>query len=82
MRKYGIYYDLNEVVEVQLDFAADTNNKDELNAIYDEQEPLYQTLWQQYFKSVNIAARKKHQTTYTAHAPAVLEVSGGEATMK
>ncbi len=58
MRKYGIYYDLKVVSEVQIDFSADQNNKTELKNVYDENESLYQVLWQQYFKSINIAARK------------------------
>ena len=58
MRKYGIYYDLQQVTEVQIDFSTDMQNKTALAAIYDEKENLYQTLWQQYFSSVNIKARK------------------------
>ena len=58
MRKYGIYYDLHQVTEVQIDFSTDMQNKTALAAIYDEKENLYQTLWQQYFSSVNIKARK------------------------
>jgi probable DNA metabolism protein len=57
-RKYGIYYDLEKVEEVQLSFSVDTRNQTSLSVIYDEHEDLYQHLWQQYFKSVNIAARK------------------------
>ena len=58
MRKYGIYYDLHQVTEVQIDFSTDMQNKTALAGIYDEKENLYQTLWQQYFSSVNIKARK------------------------
>jgi probable DNA metabolism protein len=57
-RKYGIYYDLEKVEEVQLNFSADLQNDAALTEVYDENESLYQQLWQQYFKSVNIAARK------------------------
>lgn len=57
-RKYGIYYDLQRVTEVLMDFSEDvkpgSGNKD----FWDEDEALYRTLWQQYFKSVNIKARK------------------------
>ncbi len=67
-RKYGIYYDLQQVTEVQLDFAADLQNKNELSVIYDEKEDLYQTLWQQYFKSINIAARK-NMKLHIQHMP-------------
>lgn len=58
LRKYGIYYDLESVSEIQIDFKADLNNAGEIHSIYDERETLYQILWQQYFSSVNIAARK------------------------
>lgn len=54
-RKYGIYYDLINVDTVQINFSEESNNA---VTILDEHEELYQQLWQQYFKSVNIAARK------------------------
>ncbi len=57
MRKYGIYYDLHEVTEVQLEFNT-YMNKIPVASIYDENENLYQILWRQYFSSVNIKARK------------------------
>jgi len=57
-RKYGLYYDLDEVAEVTIDFIADTQNSGDKNAMYDESENLYQELWKQYFDSVNIKARK------------------------
>lgn len=56
LRKYGLYYDLHTVEEVQIDFKpAETKDT---GFSYDENESLYQQLWQQYFSSVNIAARK------------------------
>lgn len=57
-RKYGIYYDLNEVATVDIAFNENTSGGNDVSVIYDETEPLYQLLWQQYFSSVNIAARK------------------------
>lgn len=57
-RKYGLYYDLNGVSEVQIDFTTDLQNADVKNALYGEDEILYQELWKQYFSSVNIKARK------------------------
>lgn len=57
-RKYGIYYDLNEVNTVSIDFNEHTAGGKDVSVIYDESEPMYQQLWQQYFSSVNIAARK------------------------
>lgn len=55
-RRYGIYYDLEKVSFVELEFSEAASNNPAL--IVDEQELAYQALWQQYFKSVNIAARK------------------------
>lgn len=66
-RKYGIYYDLEKVEEVKLDFA-DLQNDFALNEIFDEDESLYQQLWKQYFKSVNIAARKNTKL-HVQHMP-------------
>ncbi len=57
-RKYGLYYNLNSVEEVQLRFTDDAPNGSTMASMYDESEDLYQRLWQQYFSSVNIAARK------------------------
>ena len=54
-RKYGLYYDLNEVSEVTIDFN-ETGNEEK--NVYDEKESLYQELWKHYFESVNIKARK------------------------
>jgi probable DNA metabolism protein len=56
-RKYGIYYDLHTVETIELSFNEDVKHGN-IQIIYDEQEPLYQSLWQQYFGSVNIKARK------------------------
>ena len=54
-RKFGIYYDLVKTTIVEMEFNEDPNN---IENIVTEDEPLYQQLWQQYFNSVNIAARK------------------------
>lgn len=67
-RKYGLYYDLEQVSEVQLHFDIDPNNRQKLAAIFDENEELYQTLWKQYFSSVNIAARK-NMKLHIQHMP-------------
>lgn len=55
-RRYGIYYDLENVSEVQMLF--EDHPPDDVSAVYDENEELYQSLWRQYFSSVNIASRK------------------------
>lgn len=57
-RKYGIYYNLETVEEVQLLFSEQAPDGLPTASLYDESEDLYQRLWQQYFSSVNIAARK------------------------
>ena len=56
-RKYGIYYDLQQVTEVLIDFSAE-GGPEGRDSAYDEREPIFQELWQQYFTSVNITARK------------------------
>lgn len=57
-RSYGIYYNLYRVSQVEMNFAEGTNKGKDVGLLYDDQENIYQQLWQQYFKSVNIAARK------------------------
>ena len=57
-RKYGIYYDLQQTTEVQINFNDDVAKGNNIASVYTEDEEMYQQLWQQYFKSVNIAARK------------------------
>ncbi|MGN6494093.1 MAG: TIGR03915 family putative DNA repair protein [Agriterribacter sp.] len=68
-RKYGMYYDLAEVEEVQMDFSSEVTDNSQLFSIHDEKEELYQTLWRQYFSSVNIAARKNLKL-HIRHMPA------------
>lgn len=62
-RNYGLYYDLHKVDTVTLNF-------ENTGAPFcmDEKEELYQTLWQQYFKSVNIASRK-NMKLHMQHVP-------------
>lgn len=66
-RKFGIYYDLENTQQVQVNFE-DSNSGKDVSAIYDEQEALYQHLWQRYFQSVNIAARK-NMKLHIQHMP-------------
>ncbi|MEO7048005.1 MAG: TIGR03915 family putative DNA repair protein [Ferruginibacter sp.] len=67
-RKYGLYYDVEKVSEVSLNFETDMNNAAAVKNICDESEELYQQLWQQYFSSVNIAARK-NMKLHIQHMP-------------
>ncbi|MBC8172328.1 MAG: TIGR03915 family putative DNA repair protein [Chitinophagales bacterium] len=57
LRKFGIYYDLHTVEQVQLTFSEEMT-AGVLQEIHDDNEDIYQALWRQYFSSVNIAARK------------------------
>lgn len=57
-RKYGLYYDLNNVSTVQIQFSDAAAGGKNISTVYDENETIYQELWKQYYKSVNIAARK------------------------
>ena len=57
-RRYGIYYDLKTTEVVEINFHDQTSHGKNVQAIIAEEEMLYQVLWQQYFESVNIAARK------------------------
>ncbi|MCJ8211114.1 TIGR03915 family putative DNA repair protein [Mucilaginibacter sp. RS28] len=65
-RNYGIYYDLHDTQFISLDFA--TVNPGNVISAYDEQEGLYQTLWKNYFNSVNIPARKNSKL-HLRHVP-------------
>lgn len=57
-RQYGIYYDLEKTDTVEVSFRENNTAGKNISAVYDDQELLYQHLWQRYFKSVNIASRK------------------------
>ena len=60
-RNYGLYFDLSKVEEIQLTFDQQMaqRKKTTLPAfVAEEQEALYETLWKDYFKSVNIKERK------------------------
>lgn len=67
-RKYGLYYDRHIVEEVKIDFTENISDAAALKSMYDEQEDLYQSLWQTYFKNVNIAARK-NMKLHIQHMP-------------
>ena len=58
-RKYGLFYNLKSVEEVQLTPNESNSLSTQTTSIdLDEKENHYQALWQQYFKSTNIEARK------------------------
>lgn len=55
-RKYGIFYDLEKVQEIELDFAKPEGG--DIRSIFSEEEEIYQTLWKDYFIHVNIKERR------------------------
>jgi len=57
-RHYGIYYDLKTTETIEMIFKEESDNGKNIGFAISEEETLYQQLWQQYFSSVNIAARK------------------------
>ena len=57
-RRYGMYYDLQTTSMIDIEFSEQTSGGKQVATVYDEGEEIYQELWQQYFKSVNIPARK------------------------
>lgn len=63
-RKYGIYYDLQKVEEVQFTFSEGKTNP---NA-FAESEALYQNMWKDYFKHVSIDSRK-NTALHLRHVP-------------
>lgn len=67
-RKYGLYYDKEKVISISVSFDERTDNGKNIRSIYNEKEELYQKLWQQYFSSVNIAARK-NMKLHIQHMP-------------
>ncbi|MBC7745050.1 MAG: DUF4130 domain-containing protein, partial [Flavobacterium sp.] len=67
-RDYGIYYDLCKVDEVTLSFSGKTTGTAENNILFHEDENLYQTLWKDYFKHVNIKERKNNKL-HLQHVP-------------
>ena len=67
-RNYGIYYNLHNVETITLTFNNDKSEGSRQPVWMHEHEELYQTLWQQYFKSVNIASRK-NMKLHIQHMP-------------
>ncbi|MCJ0829173.1 TIGR03915 family putative DNA repair protein [Acinetobacter sp. NIPH1876] len=62
-RKYGLYYDLNDVHEIgmdanEIDRNLQNGGSQSFQLQLDEQEVLYDQLWKDYFNSINIKARQ------------------------
>lgn len=65
-RKYGLYYDLEKTMEVQMTFEQDPQ-KTTLE-IFTEEEIQFQALWKGYFDSVNIKERANRKL-HLQHVP-------------
>ncbi len=57
-RKYGIYYDMHTLATVDIDFEDILLQRSNTTGVLHDDENEYEKLWQNYFKSVNIASRK------------------------
>lgn len=57
-RKYGIYYDLENVQTIQLEIAPSANKQSEALTYFTVEEIQFQKLWGNYFKNSNIVSRK------------------------
>lgn len=67
-RKYGIYYDLEKVDTVAIEFNQGAAPSGVIAEISDEREAFYQELWRRYFKSVTIEARR-NMKLHLQHMP-------------
>ncbi|MOA34861.1 hypothetical protein D3C78_1562730 [compost metagenome] len=67
-RHYGLYYDLYRVEEVRLNLDKEKRLQTPTANIQAGNEKLYATLWRDYFKSTNIAARKNTKL-HVQHVP-------------
>ncbi|AWI26100.1 TIGR03915 family putative DNA repair protein [Flavobacterium pallidum] len=66
-RHYGLYYDLNSVSEIRMEYVPEIRKASE-NGLLHDKENLYSVLWQDYFKSTNIPARK-NMKLHLQHVP-------------
>lgn len=66
-RKYGLYYDLEKVEEIKMDFNERNMLRPSSGSLSDKEE-LYAALWKDYFKSANIVARKNTKL-HVQHVP-------------
>ena len=68
-RQYGIYYDLHTVEEIEINLSKHTMLYGDRNQdLFHTDETLYQTLWKDYFKHVNITERKNTKL-HLQHVP-------------
>ena len=67
-RQYGLYYDLNTVEIVHMEFPEHFDFSKTSEDYFAEQEFEFQKLWQDYFKSTNIESRK-NMKLHIRHVP-------------
>lgn len=68
-RQYGLYYDLHKVEEIVLEHAPEMKTTTFLAAdLLHDKDQLYRLLWNDYFKSTNIVARK-NMKLHLRHVP-------------
>jgi probable DNA metabolism protein len=67
-RKYGLFYDLDKVEEIKMDFNENQKSMQPAAAALSDKEALYAVLWKDYFKSANIIARKNTKL-HVQHVP-------------
>lgn len=67
-RHYGLYYNLEKVEEIKIDFSSSKTEKQITAQALSADEELYALLWKDYFKSTNIPARKNTKL-HVQHVP-------------
>lgn len=68
-RDYGLYYDLHTVSEIRMEYVPEIKSKANPDGeILHGAEKCYSVLWQDYFKSTNIPARK-NMKLHLQHVP-------------
>ncbi len=67
-RKYGLYYNLEEVETIVMDFPKEFDFTKTSEDFFAEEELAFQELWQNYFKSTNIESRK-NMLLHVRHVP-------------
>jgi probable DNA metabolism protein len=67
-RKFGLFYDLRTVEEIEMEFSAETIKSKAKPDILSGKEALYALLWKDYFNSTNIPARKNTKL-HVQHVP-------------
>lgn len=67
-RRYGLYYDLNKVEAITLEQQPEIKTASSKSDLLHDKEGLYALLWNDYFKSTNIPARK-NMKLHIQHVP-------------